>query len=61
MEMTEKEILKQIESEKRRIKRNADRMAELRAENAACRQAITYWNEELNRVKGVKPTPRRKP
>ena len=54
MELTEKEIIMRIRLDEGRIERNAERIAELKADTDATRRMIAFWKRELNRVKGGK-------
>ena len=54
MELNEKEIIMRIRLDEGRIERNAERIAELKADTAACRRMIAFWKGELKRVKGGK-------
>lgn len=52
--MTENEIRKRIKSEECRIKRNAERISELKADTEATRRMIGFWKRELKRFYGGK-------
>lgn len=54
MELTEKEIIMRIRLDEGRIERNAERIAELKADTDATRRMIAFWKRELKRVKGGK-------
>lgn len=54
MELTEKEIIMRIRLDEGRIERNAERIAELKADTDAIRRMIAFWKRELKRVKGGK-------
>ena len=54
MELTENEIIMRIRLDECRIERNAERIAEIKADTDATRRMIAFWKRELKRVKGGK-------